>query len=155
MVQTQQRRHRDPLSLLFLTASLYLDNEWWMRLSLSVAGGQGCPASAFRTKLFRDRRSEVSVSHSLAVGNTQAQEAYAKQLLGKAALPKNMVVCITVDSLVVPLQPMNEPFASPQLCALEPSFGLALFSHLKKSTRKNKRVRATSPLRRNVIHTWS
>src|SRR5271169_2096532 len=28
MVQTQQRRHRDDLSLLDLTANLYLDNEW-------------------------------------------------------------------------------------------------------------------------------
>jgi hypothetical protein len=37
-------------------------------------------------------------------------EALRLYLLDKAALPKNMVVCITVDSLVVPLQSMNEPY---------------------------------------------
>jgi hypothetical protein len=37
-------------------------------------------------------------------------EALRLYLLGKAVLPKNMVVCVTVDSLVVPLQSMNEPY---------------------------------------------
>ncbi len=37
-------------------------------------------------------------------------EALRLYLLGKAVLPKNVVVCVTVDSLVVPLQSMNEPY---------------------------------------------
>jgi hypothetical protein len=37
-------------------------------------------------------------------------EALRLYLLGKADLPKNMVVCITVDSPVSPLQSMNEPY---------------------------------------------
>ena len=37
-------------------------------------------------------------------------EALRLYLLGEAALPKNMVVCVTVDSLPVPLPSMNEPY---------------------------------------------
>ena len=37
-------------------------------------------------------------------------EALRLHLLGKGALPEKIVVCVTVDSLVVPLQSMNEPY---------------------------------------------
>lgn len=40
-------------------------------------------------------------------------EALRLYLLGKAPLTKGMVLCVTVDSLDVPLQSMNEPYRMP------------------------------------------